>query len=519
MPEAVPVFGHMIDGVELLQGELKERRNPADRRDVTAQYYDGTPEIMREALCSAKEMAGPWAEVTRPIRGMVPFQAATLLQTQEWTDGFADDMVKDVGKTVEGARGEVAKTVRTLVHMAGFGTHGLDTTAHAVQSKVHMPVVTKPVGVAGAVTAFNFPLWLAAVKVAPALVAGCPVVLKPSPAAPRTSARFVALMHAAIAEVKRRTPALKNSKIGPGVLNLVQGGEDTVRALVEDKIMQALTFTGSYPVGKDLLRRAINREPPLDPKHMTFEMGGLAPVIVLPDANFEAAAKAVIDGAFGGEGERCTATKRLILVDGVPDDFLARVVAQATALKVGPGVDTKTQLGPLVSEEALEQILAKIEESVRNGMECVYGGRRLIDCDFEHGNFMEPAILKGDPDDRSHRTFHEEVFGPVLSVARAKDLDDAIRIANSAEADHRHAASIFTRDLHAAFQFLAETEAGMKKVNNPTLGGDESAGFGGSGGTTSFGEREMGPDALRIFLKGETHDISWGGGSLDARAR
>lgn len=519
MSESPHAFGHIVDGIELLSGELKERRNPADRREITAQYYDGTPDIMREALHSAQKMAGPWAEVTRPIRGMVPFQAAALLQTPEWTDGFADDMVRDVGKTVDGARGEVTKTVRTLVHMAGFGTHGLDVTAHAVQAKVHMPVVTKPVGVVGAVTAFNFPLWLAVVKVAPALVAGCPVVLKPSPAAPRTSARFVALMHAAIAEVKRRTPALKNSKIGPGVLNLVQGGEDVVRALVEDQIMQALTFTGSYPVGKNLLRLAINREPPLDPKHITCEMGGLAPVVVMPDADFEAAAKAAIDGAFGGEGQRCTATKRLIVVDGVPDDFLASVIAKTAVLKVGPGIDPKTQLGPLVSEEAREQILAKIKESVQNGMECVYGGQRLTGSDFEHGNFMAPTILKGDPDNRNHRTFHEEVFGPVLSVARAIDLDDAIRIANGAEADHRHAASIFTRDLPSAFKFLAEVEAGMKKVNNPTLGGDESAAFGGSGGTTSFGEREMGPDALRIFLKGETHDISWGGGSLDARAR
>lgn len=518
MPET-PTFGHVIDGAELLQGELKERRNPADRREVTAQYYDGTPEIMWDALSSARDMAGPWAEVTRPIRGMVPFQAAALLQQPEWTDGFADDMVKDVGKTVEGARAEVAKTVRTLVHMAGFGTHGLDATAHAVQSKVHMPVVTKPVGVAGAITAFNFPLWLAAVKVTPALVAGCPVVLKPSPAAPRTSARFVALMHAALAEVKRRTPALKNSKIGPGVLNLVQGGEDTVRALVEDQIMQALTFTGSYLVGKDLLRRAINREPPLDPKHMTFEMGGLAPVIVLPDANLQAAAKAVIDGAFGGEGQRCTATKRLIIVDGVSDDFLENVVQKTAALQVGPGVDSKTQLGPLVSEQARIDVLRAIEDSVRAGMECVYGGKPPAGADFEHGYYVEPTILKGDPANRDQRVFHEETFGPVLAVARAKNLDEAIAIANSAEADHRHAASIFTSNLHAAFQFLAEVEAGMKKVNNPTLGGDESAAFGGSGGTTSFGEREMGPDALRIFLKGETHDISWGGGSLDARAR
>lgn len=511
MSESPRTFGHIIDGKEVFEGEVKERRNPADRREVVAQYHDGTPDIMRQAITSAQAVFPAWARVPRPVRSEVIFQAAALIQTPDWSDRIANAMVSDVGKTIVGAKNEVAKTFRTLRHMEGFGTHGMDSVAHAQSPQVHMPVVTRPVGVAGAVGAFNFPSFLAALKIAPALVAGCPVVFKPSPAAPQTSALFVELMHAAIEKVEAA------KQIGPGLVNLVQGGEDVVRTLAEDPRIQAFTFTGSTPVGTKIRRWLVERDTSFDLEHFSAEMGGLNAEIVMPDANFEEAIKAAVIAAFVGEGQRCTATKRLILVGGVPDDFIDRVVERTIALKIGPGQDSSTEVGPLVSEKAREDFLDAIRDSVAHGMQLVYGGEAIADGDMQYGNYVKPTILRGDHDNKRHRAAHEEVFGPIISVLQAKDFDDAVRIANGV--DHKHAAGFWTSDFNAAFRFAAEVHAGMKHVNQHTLGGDEGAPFGGAGGATSYGNREMGPDCLRTFQVGETLDFNWGGKAAGGRAR
>lgn len=511
MAETMHTFGHVINGQKVFEGELKERRNPADNREITSQYHDGTPDIAKDAIAAAQAVFPAWARVPRPVRSEVIFHAAALIHTPEWSERIARAMVSDVGKTIVGARNEVAKTFRTLRHMEGFGTHGMDRVAHAQSPQVHMPVVTRPVGVAAAVGAFNFPAFLAALKIAPALVAGCPVVFKPSPAAPQTSALFVELMHAAIEKVEAA------KKIGPGLVNLVQGGEDVVRTLAEDPRIQAFTFTGSTPIGTKIRRWLVTRDTSFDLSHFSAEMGGLNPEIVMPDANFDEAVKAAVTSAFVGEGQRCTATKRLILVDGVPDDFIDRVIKRTMALKIGSGQDSSTDVGPLVSEKAREDFLEAIRESVANGMQLVYGGEAITDGDMQYGNYVKPTILLGDHDNQEHRAVHEEVFGPILSVLRAKDFDDAVRIANGV--DHKHAAGFWTSNINDAFRFAAEVHAGMKHINEKTIGGDEGAPFGGAGGATSYGNREMGPDCLRTFQVEETLDFNWSGQSVGGHTR
>lgn len=242
MPETtqVPIIGHHFNGEDVFEGDIIDRHNPADDDEVVAKFHDGTPEIMDRAVDSADRAFGKWAETTPSLRGEVLFYAAQLLNTPEWRARFVQAMVQEIGKTTAGANGEVTKTFNILRYMAGLPTHTRGNVYNADQPNVHMYDVSEPVGVAGLITPFNFPLAVAVWKAAAALAAGCTVVLKPSPHAPMTSALIVELFEEAMGKVD----ALKKADIGPGVINVVHGGPDVVSALVRHRLIQAISFTG-----------------------------------------------------------------------------------------------------------------------------------------------------------------------------------------------------------------------------------------------------------------------------------
>lgn len=503
MPESPQTFGHIINGQEILEGELQERRNPADHDEIVAQYYDGKQDILNQAVTSARKAFEKWSEVPRADRGRIIGRAAALLGTAEWQDRLAHAMIDEIGKTMAGARGEAVKTRKILEHMAGLGTHTPDQVIHADQPGVHMYTSTRPVGVAGLITPFNFPAAVPAWKLAAALVAGCTAVIKPSPAAPVTSALLMQLF--------------KEAGVPDGVINLVRGGPQIARLLVENPDVKALSFTGSTQAGKSLYRLAANREPPLDPRHMTFEMGGQNALVVLENSDIERAVDAAVNGGFFGEGQRCTATSRLVLEKDIYEEFMGSLRRRTAALKIGPGRDPANEVGPLVSEEALQTVIDAVRHSVENDMDLVCGGDRLADGDLVKGHFMRPAVLGGDPEDPGHLALREEIFGPVMGVCGVKNLDEAIEVVNGVR--HQHAASIFTDDLRTAHEFAERAKVGMVHVNNPTIGGDAQAPFGGLGGDTSLGQREMGLRCMNIFLADQTVDINWSGASLGRGAR
>lgn len=363
------IFGHQIGDKEIYEGEIAERQNPADEREVVSKYHVGTKSTMNRAVESAGKAFPAWSQTTRRDRAEAIAHAATLLDTPEWTEKLASAMVDEIGKTMAGARAEVGKTVRILRHMAGLGTHTPDDVIHADQKGVHMYTSTKPVGIAGIVTPFNFPAAVPAWKIAPALIAGCTVVLKPSPAAPRTSALLVDLFREGI----NRVTALKEGGIGPGVLNMVHGGVDTVEALVQHSDVKAVSATTSTEAGKNILRMAMNREPPLDPRHFVAEMGGQNALVLLRDGNVNQAVEAAIIGAFMGEGQRCTATSRLVIEEGVKDEFTEKLLERMRGIKVGPGKNPASKMGPVVSKQALKAILHAVKTSWENGMKLLHG--------------------------------------------------------------------------------------------------------------------------------------------------
>lgn len=487
----------------MLEGNVLDRHNPADYDDVVAQFHDGTPAIMDAAVDSANRAFEKWADTTPSVRGDVLFEAAELLRTPEWRARFVAAMVREIGKTTAGANGEVTKTFNILRYIGGLPKHSRGEVYNADQPKVHMYSGSEPVGVAGLVGPFNFPLAVAVWKAAAALAAGCTVVLKPSPHAPMTSALIAELF--------------EKAGIGPGVINVVHGGPEVVSALVRNKLVQAISFTGSTKVGNDIVLQAITRTPKIDTQNIVCEMGGDNAILVLADADLKMAASAAVTSSCIGEGQRCTATKRILVDEDVAKEFLELYLEEVRGLQIGPGADPKNDVGPLVTPAALDDVMHAVEESVANGMHPLIGGQRLTDGSFERGNFMAPTLLKGDPRNAGHRALREEIFGPVAGFAEIHGFEEGLAAVN--DNDHRHVAGIFTRDLLLAHEFLRRAKAGMRHVNNSTLGGDVQAPFGGMGGATSFGIQEMGPRAMEPFLRHYTAGLNYGDKVLGGRAR
>ncbi|MDA1060458.1 MAG: aldehyde dehydrogenase family protein [bacterium] len=522
-----PKLGHLIGGLEVFDGEIEERLNPANINQVASLFHVGTAEHMDAAVAAAENTTSDWAATSRRVRGEVIRKAAALLENPDWQTRFADAMVTEVGKTRAGALGEVEKTRRILNYMSGLATDAEGDVIPSDQADVLLYTDSKPVGVAGIITPFNFPLAVTAWKVAPALIAGCPVVIKPSPAAPKSAQLFCKLLNEAIRQVAELSIEGEDAQraINPkylGLINLVHGGPDVVEAMVKNPAVQAISFTGSTEVGKILLKMAISErgDNPLDPRHFVAEMGGQNAIIVDKDADLEEAATQAVNGFAMGEGQRCTATSRFIVLEEVYEEFKRLVVEKTRALKIGPGSDPETQVGPLVSEQAVTKAINSIQAATRNGMELVIGGNALTEGIYKDGHYMEPTILEGNPDDESHLALRQEIFGPVAGLCKVQDIDEAIRVANET-VGHKHAASIYTESRRSIGKVINRLEVGMVHVCRPTLGGDAQSGFGGMGGDTSLGIREMGKHALAPFLWDRTVDIDFGVGSesLDARSR
>lgn len=514
MSEQIQPIGHHIDGHDVFEGDIVDRQNPANNDEVVARFHDGTPQIMDAAIDAAGRAFERWADVTPSLRGKVLSNAAVLLNTPQWRKRFVDAMVAEIGKTAGGADGEVTKTVNILEYMGGLPKHTRGDVINADQPSVHMYTVSEPVGVAGLVTPFNFPLAVAVWKMAAALAAGCTTVIKPSPFAPMTSALIVELFKEAMAQVK----PLKDANIGPGVINVVHGGPDIVSALIRNQLIQAISFTGSTPAGKDIMRQAFTREgQPLDPAHFLAEMGGHNAILVLADANLKMAVSAAVGGMAIGEGQRCTATKRILVDEAVADEFLEMFLDQLGTLKVGPGSDPTSDVGPLVSPDSLARVLAAIDLSQKNGMELLFGGQRLTDGALARGNFMAPTVLKGDPRNPEHVALRREIFGPVAGFGVVHGLDEGIEAVS--DSTHRHVAGIFTESYRAGKRFLKKVRTGMRHWNNTTLGGDVQGPFGGAGGDTSFGPQEMGRRAMEIFQRRATIGEHYGDKVLGGRDR
>jgi aldehyde dehydrogenase (NAD+) len=472
-------------------GRLVRNINPADPDDVIGEFPSATAADVARAVAVAGEAARGWRATPAPERGRVLWRAAEIARRR--ADEIARTMTREEGKVLREARGEVQRGIAVLEYNAGAGFRLGGRTLPAEARDTFAYTIRQPLGVVGLITPWNFPWAIPCWKSAPALVAGNAVVLKPSELTPATAALL--------------TDIYEEAGVPAGVFNLVVGpGAEVGSALVDHPEVHAISFTGSNVVGRALYTQAARRG-----VRVTCEMGGKNAVVVMPDANLEKAAAAISAGAFASTGQRCTATSRVVAHPDVKRALIERVSALAEAMKVGPGLDETSDLGPAVDEHQMQTDLTYIGVAREEGAHLVRGGSRVATLP---GYFVEPTIF--DEVTPNMRIFREEVFGPVLAVSTADTVDDALRFANSVE--YGLSASIFTQNMETILRFVDEVEVGMVHVNEATVGGEAQLPFGGSKGT-GIGEREMSDEGLHFFTDLKTVFANYGQSGRPAAMR
>lgn len=458
--------------LSLRQGREIEIRNPADHDEVIGKGFLASAKEAEAALAAASEALPAWSRMPAPKRGEIVERAADLLRAEQ--DDVARLLTREEGKTVAEAKGEIYRGYNVLNYTAGQSRWMGGITIPSELPKNFAYTLRQPLGVVTLITPWNFPVCIPAWKIGPALVAGNTVVFKPSSTTPLTAAKLVDIF--------------ERAGLPPGVLNLLVGSSSEVGdMLTRDRRVRGISFTGSSENGTQIYASCAMRG-----VKAQCEMGGKNPVIVLEDADLDLAADGIVSGAFGSTGQRCTATSRAIIQNSIADELVARLRERIAKWKIGNGLDPQTQMGPVVSAQQLKTVEEYIDIGKREGARLVIGGNRPSG--LSRGFFIEPTIFDHvKPQDRIAR---EEIFGPVLSVLRAQDYDQAVEFANTSE--YGLTSSIYTNDANRIFDFCERIETGMVHVNSPTMGGEAQIPFGGMK-SSGVGEREQGPTALDFY--------------------
>ena len=465
-------------------GEVARNINPADTSDVISEFPLATAADVRKAIDAAAVAWKSWRKTPGPERGRVLWRAAEISRRR--ADEIARTLTREEGKVLKEAKGEVTKGISLLEYYAGEGFRMRGKTLPSEARDCFAYTLRQPLGTVGLIAPWNFPWAIPVWKSAPALVAGNCVVFKPSELVPATATLL--------------TEIYEEAGMPPGVFNMVVGnGPDVGEAMVEARELRAISFTGSNRVGGDLYVKAARRG-----AKVTCEMGGKNAVIVMPDADLDKAAAAIHGGAFGSTGQRCTATSRVIAHPDIKRALVDRLVASAQKIKVGPGLDEAMEMGPSIADKQWSTVMGYIEAGKQEGATLLTGGMRPDH--LAQGFFIAPTIF--DDVTPGMRIFQEEIFGPVLSIAVASSLDEALAKANGVE--YGLTTSIFTKDINSVMRFVEDVEVGMVHVNEPTVGGEAQLPFGGTK-STGVGEREMAKDGLNFFTDIKTVFINYGG--------
>jgi alpha-ketoglutaric semialdehyde dehydrogenase len=468
-----------------------ENINPATGESLGTVYMVGREEAQR-AIDAAHKAFHTWRDVPAPRRGELLFKVKDILERR--LEEVAQALTLEEGKLIGEARGEVKKSLNVLEFIAGEGRRIGGHTVPSELPNTFCYTLKQPLGVVGLITPWNFPVAIPIWKMAPALVAGNTVVLKPASNTPWTAALI--------------TEIFAEAGFPAGVVNMVLGpGSSVGDEIVKNPLVRALSFTGSNSVGQDLYRQGAARG-----VKVQCEMGGKNPIVVLEDADIDLAVEATVQGAFGSTGQRCTATSRAVVVESVADQFVEKLVARAKEFRVGAGSSANVDMGPVVDSSQLGEVLQAIERAKQDGAHCVAGGKRLEDGELGKGFFVAPTVF--DKVDPKSNLALEEVFGPVLAVLRVKDLDEALEVANSVR--YGLSSSIYSKDSNRIFRFIDRIETGITHVNSPTMGGEAQLPFGGMK-ETGVGAREQGSVAIDFFTELKTVYVDYTGQKRDSK--
>jgi len=461
-------------------GATYQNPNPADTREVVAQYPLSGRDDALAAIEAARQAATPWAGTTPVARGRVLSKASQILESRKAE--LAELLTREEGKTLAESTGEVQRAIDIFRFFGGLSyTLGGQTLPHELPNNL-LYTVRQPLGVVGLITPWNFPIAIPAWKLAPALVSGNAVIIKPATQAPAMTLELA--------------KALTEAGLPKGVLNVVVGeGRAVGGELAANPAVAALSFTGSYNVGHQIHQQLAPRM-----ARAQLEMGGKNPTIVLADADLDLAAKLVGLAGFGLTGQACTATSRVIVEKAVVEAFTEKLIGKAKAVVVGNGLKPGVSMGPAVSKQELAGNLEYIDIAVTEGAKLVFGGQRITEGELAQGFFMQPAIL--DHVTPGMRIAREEVFGPVVAIIAVENFEEAIAVANGV--DVGLSASIVTRDIRKAMLYTERIEAGVVKVNQISTGLALQAPFGGVKKSSTDSFKEQGAGAIEFYSKLKT---------------
>jgi acyl-CoA reductase-like NAD-dependent aldehyde dehydrogenase len=480
-------FQNYIGGewVDSASGETFESTSPATG-DSIGTFPKSNAEDADRAVEAAKAAFEEWRLVPAPKRGEILYRFANLLIEEK--DDLTDLMSHEMGKVKAEAGGDVQEAIDMTLYMAGEGRRMFGhTTPSELRDKFNMSV-RQPIGVVGVITPWNFPIAIPSWKIAPALVCGNTVVFKPATDTPALGERFVELF--------------AEAGLPTGVLNIVHGGGGAVGdRLVKHPDVRVITLTGSRETGVEVMRNAADGL-----KHVHLELGGKNAIIVLDDADLELAVEGILWSAFGTSGQRCTAASRVIVQAGAYEQLQSKLVAAAEKMRLGPGWEDDTDVGPVINKRALEKIHSYTEIGKGEGAKLLTGGEIASDNGLDKGFFYRPTIF-GDVDPQM-RVAQEEIFGPTTALIRVKDVDEAIRVSNGIK--YGLSSSIFTRDVNTAFRAMRDLEAGITYINAGTIGAEVHLPFGGTKDTGN-GHREAGQAALDVFTEWKSIYVDYSG--------
>ncbi|MEP4037569.1 aldehyde dehydrogenase family protein [Pseudophaeobacter sp.] len=469
-------YKNLIAGQWDATSEACPNVNPSDVSDVIGTAAQSDTADMDRAIDSASAAAPGWAAATPQMRfDVLDFVGSEILARKA---ELGQLLSREEGKTLPEGIGEAARAGQIFKFFAGECLRQTGDRLASVRPGVEVDVTRAPVGVVGLITPWNFPIAIPAWKIAPALAYGNAVVMKPAELTPGCAW--------ALAEI------ISRSGLPEGVFNIVFGKGSVVgQHMVDHPKVDAVSFTGSVPTGRGIAVACARSM-----KKVQLEMGGKNPMVVLDDADLDLAVEACLNGAFYSTGQRCTASSRLIVTDGIHDRFVAALTKAMQGLKVGNALEAGIQMGPVVDARQLEQNLSYLKIAAEEGG-TVIGGEGLSLA--QEGFYMAPALVTETRNDM--RINREEVFGPVASVLRARDYDEALALAN--DSTFGLSAGICTTSLKRASHFKAHAEAGMVMVNLPTAGVDYHVPFGGTKGS-SYGAREQGSYAAEFYTRVKT---------------
>ncbi len=472
-------FKNLIAGEWVEGASVSINVNPSDTNDVVGHFARASKEQAEQAIAAAKAAFPAWSRTTPQERYEILKKASDEILARK--DELGKLLSREEGKTLPEGIGEATRAGQIFAFFAGEALRLMGETVPSVRPGVGVEMTREAVGVVGMITPWNFPIAIPAWKIAPALAHGNTIVFKPADLVPGSAWAIVDI--------------LNRAGLPKGVLNLVMGrGSEVGQTILNHKDVNAITFTGSVGTGRKVAEAAIASSPM---KKMQLEMGGKNPLVVLNDADLKTAVECAVNGAFFSTGQRCTASSRLIVEEGIHDAFVAALSERLKGLSVDNALKAGTHIGPVVDQSQLDQDLSYIALGQKEGATLAWGGE-LLNRETP-GFYLQPALFTGV--DNSMRIAREEIFGPVGVVIKAKNYDEALAISN--DTDFGLSAGICTTSLKYATHFKRNSEAGMVMVNLPTAGVDYHVPFGGRKGS-SYGSREQGSYAKEFFTTVKT---------------